>query len=271
MTWQELLMASVSTPEEADRAQAEGWRTFRVHAEATPGEVVCPASEEAGRRTQCDRCRLCSGALPAPALRAMVARARMARIMPAWRADRRRMLRALGVPRTSNGVELWRGPSAFDGSPVVVVATGIRRPTLNSKTGDMVQTWILPQDTKPNEATRTGADVAVCGDCIHRPSTARETGNAPCYVRTYEAPRSVWQAWREGRYTAVTPNQGRDLFAGSRFRQGSWGDPVAAPLALWSALTARAASRTGYTHAWQRIAPAEPSQDRRRSIVIAPH
>lgn len=267
-TWQQLLMASVSTPDQAAAAHAAGWRTFRVDAEPAPGEVVCPASKEAGQKTQCDRCALCSGALAPVALRALAARARMASIMPAWRARVRPMLRTLGAK--ANGVELWRGPSALDGSPVVVVATGIRKATSNTKTADMIQTWILPQDINPHEAAKTGQDVGVCGDCVHRPSTARSTGHAPCYVRTWEAPRSVHDAWMRGRYPAITPTQAGALFDGARFRCGSWGDPYAAPLAVWAEVTAGVASRTGYTAQWRRVAPVAPA-DRRASIVIKAH
>lgn len=58
-------MASADNP--ADRAAAKflGFRTFRVRAHRDPlepGEITCPASEEAGHRTTCDRCRLCNGA-----------------------------------------------------------------------------------------------------------------------------------------------------------------------------------------------------------------
>lgn len=57
-----LLMASVDTEQEAAAAQALGWRTFRVRqSQLLPGEIVCPASEEAGHRTTCERCRLCGG------------------------------------------------------------------------------------------------------------------------------------------------------------------------------------------------------------------
>lgn len=59
------LMASVDTEAERDEAIRAGWRTFRVrHTETRllDGEIVCPASAEAGHRTTCDRCRLCSGA-----------------------------------------------------------------------------------------------------------------------------------------------------------------------------------------------------------------
>lgn len=49
----------------ADRAAAKllGFRTFRVTlaADKAVGEVVCPASEEAGKKTTCDQCRACGG------------------------------------------------------------------------------------------------------------------------------------------------------------------------------------------------------------------
>lgn len=62
----DLCMASVDSVAERDEAQAAGWRTFRVHADAesiepTAGEITCPASAEAGARVTCDRCRLCGG------------------------------------------------------------------------------------------------------------------------------------------------------------------------------------------------------------------
>ena len=57
-------MASVDTESERAAATLLGWRTFRVTAqgEAIDAlEILCPASEEAGKRTQCERCKLCSG------------------------------------------------------------------------------------------------------------------------------------------------------------------------------------------------------------------
>lgn len=60
-----LLMASVDTPAEMAAAQAAGRRTFRVRLASEPltqNEITCPASAEAGHRTTCDRCALCSGA-----------------------------------------------------------------------------------------------------------------------------------------------------------------------------------------------------------------
>ena len=57
-------MASVETPSGALEAQAEGFRTFRVRPIGAPllaNEIECPASEEAGHKTQCIRCLLCDG------------------------------------------------------------------------------------------------------------------------------------------------------------------------------------------------------------------
>ncbi len=57
-------MASVSSLEEKLDAQRRGWRTFRVTrdpADIQPDEIVCPASDEAGKRTTCEKCRLCCG------------------------------------------------------------------------------------------------------------------------------------------------------------------------------------------------------------------
>jgi len=60
-----LCMASVDNPSEFELARAAGWRTFRVRAESDPimpGEFICPASEEAGKRKQCADCLACDGA-----------------------------------------------------------------------------------------------------------------------------------------------------------------------------------------------------------------
>lgn len=60
-------MASCDSAAEAAEAQGRGWRTFRVlRAGETlqPGEILCPASEEAGHRTECAKCLLCNGARP---------------------------------------------------------------------------------------------------------------------------------------------------------------------------------------------------------------
>jgi hypothetical protein len=58
------VMASADSVEEAQVAQKAGWRTFRVRGENDPlmsREAICPASEEAGKRSSCAKCNLCQG------------------------------------------------------------------------------------------------------------------------------------------------------------------------------------------------------------------
>jgi len=58
------LMASVDTPTEYAMAKRSGWRTFRVRTSdehLDSREIACPASDESGKRTSCDHCRLCDG------------------------------------------------------------------------------------------------------------------------------------------------------------------------------------------------------------------
>lgn len=60
-----VLMASCDSPEDAEEARAAGWRVFRTRFPWEPlmrGEIACPASAEAGEKTQCAKCALCGGA-----------------------------------------------------------------------------------------------------------------------------------------------------------------------------------------------------------------
>ena len=65
--YRQFLMASCDTPQDREDAMLAGWRTFRVrdpHQPIMPGEFMCPASEEAGKRRTCETCRACSGVAP---------------------------------------------------------------------------------------------------------------------------------------------------------------------------------------------------------------
>lgn len=59
-------MVSVESAADAGKAWEAGQRTFRVIgdvADVVKGkEILCPASDEAGKRTTCDQCKLCAGA-----------------------------------------------------------------------------------------------------------------------------------------------------------------------------------------------------------------
>ena len=60
-----LCMASADTDIEMTMAHAMGWRTFRVRDSLAPlekgVEIMCPASKEAGYRTDCASCKACGG------------------------------------------------------------------------------------------------------------------------------------------------------------------------------------------------------------------
>lgn len=61
----DLVMASADSPADLDAARSMGWRTFRVRTAEQPlaaREIVCPASDEGGKRRQCIDCRACDGA-----------------------------------------------------------------------------------------------------------------------------------------------------------------------------------------------------------------
>lgn len=134
---------------------------------------------------------------------------------------------------------IYEGKSMIDGQPIIAIAT---INSSNSKTGAMVQTWIMRADIEPHHAIKTGADVSVCGDCPHKPSN-----NGSCYVLTFQAPLSIYRAYHRGSYA----DRKLDKFAGLPLRLGSYGDPLAVPIEAWKALIEITNGRTGYTHQWQ--------------------
>ena len=152
-----------------------------------------------------------------------------------------------------SGVVLYEGPSKIDGAPIVAIACRITEASGNAKTGAMVQTFIMRRDVDPNKALKTGDDASVCGDCPLRPINK---GATRCYVRVYQAPLSVWNAYQRKRYAipgvhfdaALLPQ----LFAGLSFRIGSYGDPAAIPASVWKIATRKVKNRTGYTHQWRK-------------------
>lgn len=62
--WKNRLMASVHDLEEAQRAQRNGWRTFRTlktAADIADNEIFCPASPEGNYAATCEQCGACDG------------------------------------------------------------------------------------------------------------------------------------------------------------------------------------------------------------------
>jgi hypothetical protein len=145
------------------------------------------------------------------------------------------------------GVVLYRGPSMLGGSDIVVIATGLDGKSANVKTGKLIQTWIMVEDTHPSVAIGLDLDRAVCGDCPHR--------RKACYVNVTQAPAQVWKAYKKGNYPTYLPAQHRELFKGRGMRFGSYGDPAAIPFDVWAQLLPIIPVRTGYTHQWRTCDP----------------
>jgi len=144
---------------------------------------------------------------------------------------------------------LYEGPSLINGEPIVAIATV---KSSNTKTGDMIQTWILPRDVAPHHAVKSGADASVCGDCPHR----HYSGGA-CYVLPFQGPRGVWVAWKRGSYDTPKHRRAWDRARGKYVRLGAYGDPAAVPAEVWRRLVADAPGWTGYTHQWTKPYAAE--------------
>ena len=149
------------------------------------------------------------------------------------------------------GYIAYEGPSMIDGAPIVVIVNKIDG-SENAKTGAIVQSFIIRSDVAPTDALKTGADESICGACVHRPLLAKDNGAAPCYVNVGRSVRSVYEAYRRGRYTKADPATIARALAGKIVRLGTYGDPAAAPVRMWAQITRYAAGRRGYTHQWDR-------------------
>ncbi len=160
------------------------------------------------------------------------------------------------MPNT-NSLIVYDGPSVIDGKPIVVILTGLADSSENAKTGNLVQSFIIRSDVEPHTALKTGDDASVCGLCPHRPLIAKmleRAGlpSAPCYVRVGESVLSVYRAYRRGSYARATSvDQVAAALRGRKLRLGTYGDPAAAPVALWQLLVSLSAGHVGYTHQWQ--------------------
>ena len=145
-----------------------------------------------------------------------------------------------------NGVVLHEGPE------IVVVATGLEADSQNTKTGGMVQVYILMRELSPRAAVNTGADVAICGTCVHRGTiVAGKVTARRCYVNLGQGPRSVWSAYTRGRYRHAGIEEYSALFGGRAIRLGAYGDPAFIPQEIVAELTRVASFHTGYTHQWR--------------------
>ena len=146
---------------------------------------------------------------------------------------------------------IYRGPSLIDGAPIVAVAVV---QSGNSKTGNMVQTYIIREDIAPVAASKSGADYSICGDCPHRgtpttdPDRKQAIGRA-CYVVLGQGPTIVYKTLVRGGYRdALGGDAIRKIGAGRMVRLGTYGDPAAVPAQVWRDLVADAQGHTAYSH-----------------------
>jgi hypothetical protein len=153
----------------------------------------------------------------------------------------------------SSGWIIYQGPSRINGEEIVVIIT---MESLNDKTGNMAQVWILPADVSPSDAFLTGKDVTVCGEC-----SLRQNKGGYCYVTIPKAPQKIWEAWKNSAYPDLTRvNDNRyyhELFAEKFIRFGAYGDPYAVPVRILEDLKKASKGSTCYTHQWKEEAASE--------------
>lgn len=150
------------------------------------------------------------------------------------------------------GAVIYRGPSLIDGAPIVVIAT---LTDSNGKTGEVLQTYILRADMDPRDASKSGDDFAICGNCPHRgtpTNSARSKVAAArsCYVVIGQGPLNTFKSFARGS-VYPTVNGHADIAALGRdrtVRLGTYGDPAAVPSYIWESLISDARAHVGYTH-----------------------
>jgi hypothetical protein len=142
---------------------------------------------------------------------------------------------------------IYKGPSLLDGQPIVVIATYSNR---NTKTGHVVQTYILRDGINPLEASKTGADFSICGNCPMRGEVTtdpqrKQAKGRKCYVNLGQGVLIVYKSYERGVYQN---GSARDMGRGRFVRVGTYGDPAAVPSEIWDELLAECETWTAYSH-----------------------
>ena len=153
--------------------------------------------------------------------------------------------------KQANSGVIYQGPSLIDGAPIVVIATYSNR---NTKTGAMVQTYILRSDIDPRDANKSGADYSICGNCPHKGTPTdnpnkKLANNRSCYVVIGQGPTIVYKSFKRGVYGDMQGHsKTAELGRGRMVRLGTYGDPAAVPSYIWDSLLADSAGHTAYSH-----------------------
>jgi hypothetical protein len=121
--------------------------------------------------------------------------------------------------------------------------TGVESPSVNEKTGPMVQVSIIRQEGVPLDDFGSPRETAICGTC---PLKGKGRDRI-CYVH--------WAAWLLGKHVATYPvitlSEAAEAVAYKPVRLGTYGDPAAVPYHVWLDFLAKVNNHTGYTHAWR--------------------
>lgn len=137
------------------------------------------------------------------------------------------------------GYVIYEGPNHYNEGEIAVIITFKSK---NRKTGDMGQVWILPRNTLPTEALKSGEDYLVCRDCPLRP-----LNGGGCYVNVGQAPNAVWRAYKAGKYPEWDGN-----VISTEVRIGAYGDVGAIPVSVWWQFVSRLwGGYTCYTAQWR--------------------
>jgi hypothetical protein len=141
-----------------------------------------------------------------------------------------------------NGAIAWEGNSLLNDSPIVLILTGLNFPSHNSKTGDLIQSWVLQQDYLPSQAWKEGKDTGVCGNCPLK---------RICYVNLIPV-NNLWRKYKAGGYPLLDNKiLSRIKRRHRQLRVTSYGEATAIPFDAWIPLLEAAAGNTGYTHQWR--------------------
>lgn len=145
----------------------------------------------------------------------------------------------------TNSTIVWEGISKLDNkTPIILIATGLNFST-NSKTGNMIQTYIIRRDMVPSQAFKLGKDFPICGNCPFK------SGNC-CYVNVGQAANKVYTTYKSGHYQIINRTI-LQRFENRNLRIGTYGDPAAVPYIIWYNLLKRVKGFTGYTHQWRNL------------------
>jgi hypothetical protein len=173
---------------------------------------------------------------------------------------------------------IYDGPNVAGTDDIIVLLTGIDQRSINAKTKDMAQVYILNRRESPTIAVATGSDESVCGQCFLRPIISKQLkeqgdSNIPCYVDKARGPAPAWKSWHDGNVASITPLEASALVATLKacdcakthprrlckvpgkalgIRLGAYGDPASVPDWVWRDLLSMLSGKmTSYTHQWE--------------------